>query len=269
MQPALVPGVALTAVGLGLGWSFTRDLYFGLASRTWRKANGWIVGWGGHGGSVHRDDSAGVLTYTYVVNGVEYTSNRYDFAGRNVGAGAGVVLADHSIGEGITVWYDPHEPGRAVLVQGALRSNYLRLFIATVFLLLGLLFLFVVASDDGSSDPAKPRLLSRAEIDSLRRLPTTVDTFIANQTHVELRVGDTLWLSALFAEARDSTGHALPGVGPTFNLPRTAVLRSFARGMQAVAPGRASVFIEDRPRDFATDSMPRRPSTRVEIDVRR
>src|SRR5262245_41345183 len=123
MQPALVPGIALSAIGVYLGSSFGRDLYFGWASRRWRKAHGHVVSEDTYAGVSSRygntlNTSAAVLTYTYTVNGVEYTSNRYDYAGRNVGAGASDVLNTFSVGNRVAVWYDPFEPRRAVLVQG-------------------------------------------------------------------------------------------------------------------------------------------------------
>jgi hypothetical protein len=277
MQPTLISGIALAAIGICLlGW-FGRDFYFGRASRSWRKADGQIVGRGGRGGGAQRiDDLAAALTYTYSVHGVEYTSNRYDFAGRSADADGGAVVAERAPGQRVTVWYDPAEPRRAVLVQGVQAGNYLRLGIAAALLIAGLAVWDPKVENLGTErvasqrpDPTKPRVLTAAEIDSMQQAPAFVDTFIAKQTHVELRVGDTLWLSSLFAEARDSAGRPLPGVGPTFNIPRNDVLRPSMADFQAVAPGHVSVFIEDRPRDFPIDSIPRRPSTRVDVDVRR
>lgn len=277
MQPTLISGIALSAIGICLlGW-FGRDFYFGRASRSWRKADGQIVGRGGRGGGAQRiDDLAAALTYTYSVNGVEYTSNRYDFAGRSADADESAVVAGRAPGQRVTVWYDPAEPRRAVLVQGVQASNYLRLGIAAALLITGLAVADPRVENLGAErvasqrpDPTIPRVLTEAEIDSMQQAPAVVDTFIAKQTHIELEVGDTLMMSSLYEEARDSTGRLLPGVGPTYNIPRNDVLRMALPGFQAVAPGHVTVFIEDRPRDFNTDSIPRRPSTRVEVDVRR
>ena len=277
MQPTLISGIALTAIGICLlGW-FGRDFYFGRASHSWRKADGQIVGRGGRGGGVQRiDDLAAALTYTYSVHGVEYTSNRYDFAGRSADADGGAVVAERAPGQRVTVWYDPVEPRRAGLVQGVQTGNYLRLLIATAFLLTGLALSRLKVENLGTErmasqgpDPTIPRRLSDAEIDSMQQAPAVVDTFIAKQTHIELKVGDTLMMSSLYEEARDSTGRLLPGVGPTYNIPRNDILRMALPGFQAVAPGHVTVFIEDRPRDFHTDSIARRPSTRVDVDVRR
>ena len=277
MQPTLISGIALAAIGICLLAWFGRDFYFGCASHSWRKADGQIVGRGGRGGGVQRiDDLAAALTYTYSVHGVEYTSNRYDFAGRSADADGGAVVAERAPGQRVTVWYDPAEPRRAVLVQGVRTGNYLRLLIATAFLLTGLALSRLKVENLGTErmasqgpDPTIPRRLSDAEIDSMQQAPAVVDTFIAKQTHIELKVGDTLMMSSLYEEARDSTGRLLPGVGPTYNIPRNDILRMALPGFQAVAPGHVTVFIEDRPRDFHTDSIARRPSTRVDVDVRR
>jgi hypothetical protein len=278
LLPLLIPGLALTAIGVHLTWSFGRDLHFGRASRFWREAQGRVVDQDAYvaplprGGSVRQ----AAFTYTYRVNGVEYTSNRYDFAGRNAALGLGNALPEHSVGERVAVWYDPFEPRRAVLVQGVQFGNYLRLLVATVFLFFGLLLLGATSDVDRSLSPThvgidapKARMLTSAELDSLRRLPTIVDTFIATPTHLELKVGDTLRLSSLRVEARDSTGHVLHWDDMTFSIPRTEIMRGVGSGFEAVAPGHASLIIEDRPRDFRTDSMPRRPSTRVDIYIRR
>ena len=155
LLPIVVPGLALTAIGANLTWSFGRDLYFGRASRNWREAHGHVVDRDAYSVNVGRGGSLSeaAFTYTYRVNGVEYTSNRYDYAGRNAALGYGSGLPAHSIGERISVWYDPFEPRRAVLVQGVQFGNYLRLLVGAVFLFSGVLLLGT-ASDVERSDPA-------------------------------------------------------------------------------------------------------------------
>lgn len=141
MSPFLAPGLALTALGLHLTLSYARDLYFGRASRGWPQGRAEIRAIGGHMGSAQRGDSAGVLTYVYVVAGRRYESRRYDYAGRNVGAGAGKVLHAHPVGTEVPVWYDPDRPARAVLAPGVTWGNYARLLVAALPLTLGLLSL--------------------------------------------------------------------------------------------------------------------------------
>jgi hypothetical protein len=278
LLPVFVPGLALTAIGVHLTWSFARDLHFGRASRHWREARGRVVDedtyvarFGGRGSL-----SQTAFTYSYTVNGVEYTSNRYDFAGRNTGPGSVRALRQHSVGEHVAVWYDPFEPRRAVLVQGVQFGNYLRLLVATVFLFFGLLLLGTINDVErslprphASSDARRPRVLTVAELDSLRRLPVIVDTFIVTPSHIELRVGDTFRLSSLRMEARDSAGHLVHWDNTAFSIANTAIIRGGGPGFLAVAPGHASLLVEDRPRDILNDSLPRRPLTRVDIDIRR
>ena len=277
LLPILIPGLALTAIGVHLTWSFGRDLRFGRASRHWRQANGRIVDADSYSAQLARGTvTEAAFTYAYVVNGVEYTSNRYDFAGRNAKLGYGSGLPEHSVGEHLAVWYDPFEPQRAVLVQGAQFGNYLRLLVSTVFLFFGLLLLTTLSDIErslpaprASSEATKKRVLTSAELDSFRRLPTIIDTFIVSPAHLELQVGDTLRLSSLRVEARDSAGDALHWENMTFGVPQSSIVRGTDAGFVAVAPGHATLIVEDRPRDFRIDSVPRRPWTRVDIEVRR
>jgi hypothetical protein len=69
--------------------------------------------------------------------------------------------------------------------------------------------------------------------------------------------------------ARDRAGHHVHWDDATFSIRETAIIRALESGYVAVAPGHASLLIEDRPSDFNTDSLPKRPWTRVDIDVRR
>ena len=277
LLPVLVPGLALTAIGVHLTWSFGRDLHLGRASRHWREAKGRIVDRDAYVASLGGEGSIteSAFTYTYTVNGVEYTSNRYDFAGRNAGLGYGRGLPEHTIGEHVPVWYDPFDPRRAVLVQGVQFGNYLRLLVATVFLFFGLLLLGTISdverslpTSHASSDPKRSRVLTKADLDSLSRLPTIVDTFIMTPAHIEIKVGDTLRMSSLRVEARDSRGRGVHWDNTTYSIRETAVMRGIGSGgYVAVAPGHASLLVEDRPTN-SFDSPPKRPFTRVDIDIR-
>jgi hypothetical protein len=141
MQPTLVPGLVVSAIGAWLSAGFGRDLYLGYASLGWHRTTGRVVGWGGHAGSLAQGDSSGVLSYEYETQGTIYRGNRYDFAGRNSGLGAGAVLAEHSLGDDITVWFDEEQPARAVLAPGVTFWNYIRLLFALTMLGAGLLLL--------------------------------------------------------------------------------------------------------------------------------
>jgi hypothetical protein len=161
VQPSQIVGIAFAIVGVLLMQHFGRALYRGRDSHKWRKADGYLVGRLQQG-----DGSASVLTYTYSVHGVEYTSNRYDLAGSRVGAAASAAFADHAVGQHVTVWYDPAEPGRAVLVPGLQSSTYQRLLLGAAFLFCGVSFL-IAARADAKDDLAKARHPGSAQVDSL------------------------------------------------------------------------------------------------------
>ena len=162
MQFSQIVGIAFAIVGVLLMQHFGRALYRARHSYNWRKTNGYLVGRGPHG-----DDAAAVLTYTYSVHGVEYTSNRYDLAGSRVGAAASAAFADHSVGQLVTVWYDPSAPGRAVLVPGLQNSTYQRLLLGAAFLFCGVSFL-LAARADAKDDLARQRHPRSAQVDTVQ-----------------------------------------------------------------------------------------------------
>ena len=137
MNPALIAPLVLIAVGTHLTFSFGRDLYFGLASRGWARVPGRICRLGTDAGSTMRGDEALAVVYDYHVGGVAYRSNRYDYAGRNSHYFRDLYLT-LSVGDDVSVWYDPSEPTRAVLVPGIERGNVLRILFGLAFLYLGL-----------------------------------------------------------------------------------------------------------------------------------
>jgi len=159
MQASQIFGIALAIVGVLVMLYFGQALYRGRESYNWRKADGYLV--------QRLDDSAAVLTYTYSVHGVEYTSSRYDLAGSKVGAAASAAFAEYSVGQHVTVWYDPAEPGRAVLVPGLQSINYQRLLLGAAFLFCGVSFL-LAARADAKNDLARPQHHRSAQVDSLR-----------------------------------------------------------------------------------------------------
>lgn len=137
---SLVAPAFIAVMGLYLSLSFGRDLYFGLASREWPHVTGYVTKRGIHIGSMAHHDSAAVLVYRYRVLGIHYTSNRYDFAGRNVDM-AGTLLLDHKIGRGVTVWHHPSRPARAVLARGIVRANITRFIAALCMLASGVVWM--------------------------------------------------------------------------------------------------------------------------------
>jgi hypothetical protein len=81
------------------------------------------------------------LTYEYTVGGHRYTGGRLDYAGGGGGRDAGRVLARYRPGAAVTVRYDPRRPERAVLEPGVGVGNYVRLLVAVVVLLWGVVAL--------------------------------------------------------------------------------------------------------------------------------
>ena len=159
MQSSQIVGIVFAIVGVLVMLYFGRALYRGRESYNWRKTDGYLV--------QRLDGSATVLTYTYSVHGVEYTSSRFDLAGSTVSAAASAAFADHSVGQHVTVWYDPAEPGRAVLVPGLQSITYQRLLLGAASLFCGVSFL-LAARADAKHDLAKPRHARSAQVDSLR-----------------------------------------------------------------------------------------------------
>jgi hypothetical protein len=169
MQPSQIAGIAFSLVSVSLIQHFGRALHRGRASHGWRKTDGYIVGRGTPIGGLQRlEDAAAVPTYTYSVNGVEYTSSRYDVAGTRSGAGAAAAFADHVVGQRVTVWYDPAEPGRAVLVPGMQSSSYQRLLSGVALLVVGVSFLIAGTVESGRKPAKAQKLTSAQATDSVR-----------------------------------------------------------------------------------------------------
>jgi len=141
MQASQIAGIAFSLVGVHLIQHFGRALSRGRSSHGWRRTDGYIVGRGAVGTLQRLEASATVPTYTYSVHGVEYTSDRYDIAGNETGSGVEEAFAEHAVGQRVTVWYDPADPGRAVLVPGMQSSTYQRMLTGVALLVVGVSFL--------------------------------------------------------------------------------------------------------------------------------
>jgi len=184
------------------------------------------------------------------------------------GAPSAEVLAAPSRGGSDTVRHEPFQVGRPTPFQGVQIGKQLKRFAAVVLVILGVFYL-TSRRELGRNHRREGHALTSAELDSLSRLPTIVDTFIMTPAHIELKVGDTLRLSSLRMEARDSSGRRVHWDNTTYSIRETAVMRGIGPGgYVAVAPGHASLLVEDRP-TASFDSPPKRPFTRVDIDIRR
>lgn len=156
MQSSQITGIAFSLVSVLLIQHFGRALLRGRSSHGWRRTDGYLVGRGAPSGSLQRLDAASAVpTYTYSVNGVEYTSNRYDIAGSKAVAGGADAFADHAVGQRVTVWYDPAEPSRAVLVPGIQNTTWQRLLAGVALLVVGVSFLIAGTVAPGSAKPSR------------------------------------------------------------------------------------------------------------------
>jgi hypothetical protein len=67
------------------------------------------------------------VVYEYLVDGATYRSNRVSFQGHwPSGSGALRVARRFQVGDHVTVWHDPVNHERSVLVPGASGTNFLQ-----------------------------------------------------------------------------------------------------------------------------------------------
>ena len=125
----------LLVFGIGYGWIVYDDIKKGEASVDWPSAPGRVIsaemvmtGPSGGGGV-----SAPEITYSYRVNGGSYTGSKI----------VGGPLEDHPVGSIITVFYDPDNPDREVLVQGASSGQRITLRVLTGITAAGIFGLMV------------------------------------------------------------------------------------------------------------------------------
>lgn len=80
------------------------------------------------------------VRYTYQVDGVQYTADRYDFMGGSSGDSsyAHRVVAENLLKSKVTVYYDPDRPAQAVLRLDVPNMSYFMLLFLQPFILIGL-----------------------------------------------------------------------------------------------------------------------------------
>jgi hypothetical protein len=127
--------VFLFAIGMGVIWLVitVQGMQAARESETWHSTNGVIEEtW------VERDERTDAdgeiedyykpyLKYSYLVNNRTYSSQRVDFGPqRSYGraSGANKFLAQYLVGSQVEVFYDPAEPGQAVLVREASSATW-------------------------------------------------------------------------------------------------------------------------------------------------
>lgn len=85
------------------------------------------------------------ITYSYVVNGIEYHSNQISIARLDTAIkdGAQKMVEKYPVGSSVAVRYDPQKPGFAFLESGE-SGLMLPLLIGSVVLIIGVIGLFLI-----------------------------------------------------------------------------------------------------------------------------
>jgi hypothetical protein len=140
----LIFGIVRISNGMQTRWE-------GKAANAWPTTVGyvtdaWISERSVTTGRTSRPDYSPRLRYEYVVNGRRYEGDRIRAGQEGFSARwrATAILTRYQIGTEVTVYYDPDDPGRAVLEPGwNWMDSYGRLLIGTCFSAIGLLALGV------------------------------------------------------------------------------------------------------------------------------
>lgn len=133
-------GILPFLAGGAVVWNELQNLRFGMASRGWPSTTGQVVERGvDPGAEAIRADSSLRLVYRYTVRGADYDSLRIDYIGRYGGDSTkvGSGLLHYTLGQPVSVYYDPQDPARAVLEPGITRANWIRLVLGTALLAIG------------------------------------------------------------------------------------------------------------------------------------
>jgi len=142
--PTTAPALALELGGLALAADGLRLLIPAWRSTRWESVSGRIVASQpvSGPGSVPRGRGTALVwdpgvVYEYVVDGAKYRSQRVSFRGHwPTAAGALRVARRYQIGDTVTVWYNPIDHERSVLIPGAGLANYVQ--VATGLVLFGI-----------------------------------------------------------------------------------------------------------------------------------
>jgi hypothetical protein len=84
------------------------------------------------------------ISYTYQVQGMDYTSNRVGLAGQGSGSEshANDLVKEYAPGKTVKAYHDPAHPGSAVLIRGVGSSIWLLFIVGVVFIVLGFYIMF-------------------------------------------------------------------------------------------------------------------------------
>jgi hypothetical protein len=138
-------GVSLIFILIGLGLVFWgwNILHNARASAAWPTSAGRIT----ESTLDHSTDAEGSdsyspkITYTYSVNNLFYDSGTIKFGENSYSSQrkAQEILSHYPVGQSVTVYYEPDNPGKAVLEPGVSAGSYIVLAIGIFFVLIALL----------------------------------------------------------------------------------------------------------------------------------
>ena len=83
------------------------------------------------------------VRFEYRISGTRYTGDRVSYGGHSPGIGAAEIAARYPLGAAVTVWYDPGQPGKAVLEPGPKLANWIEPGVGLAMVVLGTLAWFL------------------------------------------------------------------------------------------------------------------------------
>src|SRR3954468_20444042 len=117
----LIAGAAFLLLSVFAAWACLRNINLALASSNWEKTSGKIVRSDLQDLSIGRKASfKAVIEYTYTVGGVIHRGTRIRFADTTGSAAEAQreIINQYPVNTTVDVYYDPHNPGEAVLETG-------------------------------------------------------------------------------------------------------------------------------------------------------
>lgn len=140
----LIYGICMTAAGVACFIYGRRSFKTARDSKKWPTVEGIVLESGTEVMSGFEGRAIGAkVKYEYEAGGVKYTSDRISVGQYGTGGGghAKAEAARYPAGKKVTVYYDPKNPGQALLEPGgALLLSAFLLFFAAMLIPLGLLF---------------------------------------------------------------------------------------------------------------------------------
>ena len=142
----IISGIAFLAIFGALGIYLATQAYGNIAkasaSENWKSASGRIAQSGFEVRSGRRGKQTATVSvrYSYEVDGSSYTGNTLSFEKQDSfhPDTAASLLKPYPSGANCTVYYDPKQPSKSVLIKGARSGNVINCVMGFLFLLLGL-----------------------------------------------------------------------------------------------------------------------------------